>query len=133
MRDSKIDIQISSLLKEGYSEEEIAESLGLDPRAVTLAVRSWDTKPLTLDELLETFKETELGHLLIEIARGSERDSDRLAAIKLILERSGNIPKQTPEEIQERFRLAGIRVIEAEEVKEREIPEHIQSQLNVHV
>jgi hypothetical protein len=95
MSNGNINKQLQKLIREGLTMAQACESLGLAIEAGELAMISLGNdrnKEVSLGDLVESFK-PEAVNILMEIARCSERDSDRVKACQILLEGKGVMPE----------------------------------------
>lgn len=91
---ANINRQLQALIREGLTTEQACASLGLDVEAGQLALMAptRGNKPVNISELIDSFR-PEAINILIEIARCSERDADRVKACQILLEGKGVMPE----------------------------------------
>lgn len=91
---ANVNRNLRSLIREGLTVEQACASLGLDVEAGQLAMLSLESprKEVSVSELIENFRPEAVG-ILMDIARCSERDADRVKACQILLEGKGVMPE----------------------------------------
>jgi hypothetical protein len=109
--------QIQQLIEQGFTPEQAAAALGLEPESGPVSVYSGKEVKLSLAQIVEAVK-PEMVKVLIDIAKYGENESARVASAKILLTGQGIMPDISASEISRR--LANMKRIQSE-VKDVEV------------
>jgi hypothetical protein len=93
--------QLRAAVDAGFTVEEAAQSLGLDPQAAKLALAS-GSKVESLHEFVEKLK-PEMINVLAEVARYGENENARVRAAQILLTGEGVIPEVSSSALTKRL------------------------------